>query len=374
MSARLPILLVALAALAGPATAQEFKVAPLVLDSLITPASPALTLLGASGVAIERPSTPKAVALTLARAIRDAEGLPKDLAVEFAPYWLTAHPNLTFTDYYDANLSQRLLQTLGISLGTSRLQPLEEDGAAGTAISLGVRTTVVGGSPNPELKAATDSLSLLQLEFTRQAAIIDDSTPDEAAADRAIQELFAKYDASITRIGGRVQALDNERVGLLVDIAGAMALDFPADLADSGFVSRVGVWIAPAYRPRDGSLELLTLARYVLDRRSGESLHQFDFGARSILNVGALAGSLEFIEHAGDDLPNGEAPSYRLAANLEYRVGASSAIALTLGRDDRPEEGTAAGLIAQLTLNLGFGQVPLLKLGGKPQAPAGPEP
>jgi hypothetical protein len=163
-----------------------------------------------------------------------------------------------------------------------------------------------------------------------------------------------------------MQTLDNERVGIQMDLAGAVAFDFPADAADSGFVSRASVWLAPAYRPRDGAVEILTLARYVLDRRTGEDLHQFDFGARSIINIGALAGSLEFVEHAGDELPNGEAPSYRLAANLEYRVGASSAVSFTFGRDDRPEDGTDAGIIARLTLNLGFGQVPLLQVGSTP--------
>ena len=85
-----------------------------------------------------------------------------------------------------------------------------------------------------------------------------------------------------------MQALDNERVGYLVDVAGALALDFPADVADSGFVSRAGLWVAPSYRPRDGTVEVLALTRWVLDRRSGEDLHQFDFGARSIVNIGAI--------------------------------------------------------------------------------------
>jgi len=355
-----PRLLLALGVLtATPGSARGQAIAPLVLDSLITPASPALILLGASSVAIERPSTPKALGLTLASAIRDAEGLPKDLAVEFAPYWLTSHPTLTFTEYYRAGLAQRLLQTLGLSLGTSRLDPPAEGAAAGTALAFGFRTTPFSGSPNPELAGAADSLSRIQVAFTREAIDLE--------SDEEVQELWAaKYEAAATAAGLRMQALDNERVGLLVDVAGALALDFPADVADSGFVSRAAVWVAPAYRPRDGAIEVLTLARYVLDRRSGDDLHQFDFGARSIVNIGALAGSLEFIEHAGDELPNGEAPSYRLAGNLEYRVGASSAVAFTFGRDDRPEDGTDAGLIARLTLNLGFGPVPLLQIGSPP--------
>jgi hypothetical protein len=357
MRGRLVLILAALAASTG--TAQGQDIAPLALDSLITPASPALTLLGASPVAIERPSTPKAVALALASAIRDDQGLPKDLAVEFAPYWLTAHPRLTFSDYYEAGLSQRLLQTLGLSLGTSRLDPLDDGATAGTAVALGFRTTPVSGKPNPELVKAADSLSRIQIVFTREAMDLE--------SDEEIQALWAaKYEAAARGAALRMQTLDNERIGFLMDLAGAMAFDFPADVADSGFVSRASVWVAPAYRPRDGAVEVLALARYVLDRRTGDDLHQFDFGARSIINIGALAGSLEFVEHAGDELPNGEAPSYRLAANLEYRVGASSAVSFTFGRDDRPEDGTTAGLIARLTLNLGFGQVPLLQIGSTP--------
>ena len=376
--------LAALAAAAAPAAAQGLP--PLALDSLITPASPALVLLGASPVTIERPTTPKAVAFALASAVRDADGVPKDVAIEFSPYWLTSHPTLTFDGYYEAGVGQRILQTLGLSLGTSRLEPAVADGPAGTAVAFGFRMTPFGGSANPQLAAVADSLRELQVAFGREvldqqeaaaehvretaAGPLTDEQVDsivDAGADSMSAALWAsKYDAAVTAAGRRMRALDDERVGLLVDLAGAMVVDFPADVADSGFVSRAGVWVAPAYRPADGRIELIALARYLLDRRDRtDDRSQFDFGLRSILNVGALAGSVEAVEHAGDDLPNGEAPSYRLAASFEYRVGASSAVSFTFGRDDREDEpGEGAGIVARLALNLGMGQIPLLRIGG----------
>lgn len=369
MSARLRIVSIALAALAAAAAPGAAQGLPaLALDSLITPASPALVLLGASPVTIERPTTPKAVALALATAVRDAEGVPKDIAIEFSPYWLTAHPALTFDAYYKAGVGQRIVQTFGLSLGTSRLEPAVADGPAGTAVAFGFRMTPFGGSANPQLVAVADSLRQLQVAFDKEVLDGEQAT-EEGLTDAQIDSIWTtKYDTAVTAAGLRMQALDNERVGLLVDLAGAMVVDFPADVADSGFVSRVGVWIAPAYRPVDGKIELIALARYLLDRRDRtDDRSQFDFGLRSILNIGALAGSLEAVEHAGDDLPNGEAPSYRLAASFEYRVGASTAVSFTFGRDDREDEpGEGAGIVARLALNLGMGQIPLLRLGGAP--------
>jgi hypothetical protein len=182
MSARLLVLtLAALAATARPAAGQD--IAPLALDSLITPASPALILLGAAPVVIERPSTPKAVALSLASAISEADGIPEDLALEFAPYWLTGHPSLTFDDYYRAGLAQRLLQTLSISLGTSRLDPPTADAEAGTAVAFGFRSSPVSGAPNPALQDAVDSLSRIQVAFTREA--IDLESDEEIQAHAA---------------------------------------------------------------------------------------------------------------------------------------------------------------------------------------------
>jgi hypothetical protein len=389
MTARLRLAALALAALAAPTAPAAAQTAapplpPLVLDSLITPASPALVLLGASPVTIERPTTPKAVALALASAVRDADGVPKDVAIEFSPYWLTAHPKLTFEGYYQAGVGQRIVQTLGLSLGTSRLEPTVTDGPAGTAVAFGFRTTPFGGSANPQLAAVADSLRELQVGFGREALDqqeaaekrVRESHPDltdeqvdslvDPMVDSLLPEVWAKYEAAIATAGGRMQTLDNERVGLLVDLAGAMVVDFPGDVADSGFVSRVGLWVAPAYRPVDGKIELIALARYLLDRRDRtDDRSQFDFGLRSILNIGALAGSLEAVEHAGDDLPNGQAPSYRLAASFEYRVGASTAVSFTFGRDDREDEpGEGAGIVARLAINLGMGQIPLLQLGG----------
>jgi hypothetical protein len=329
----------------------------LILDSLRTPVSPALVLMGIAPTAIERPTTPKALATVLIAAVKESNGFPRNGALEVSPYWLVPHPQLSFDDYYNANLSQSLLQTLSISLATSRLPELAGE-IGGTAVGVGLRTSPSSGRAHPTLQLLADSLRDRQTELSRRVA--------QAVRDRdsaAIRRISAEYEEDLRDLALRMQAVESERIGFLLDAAGGVVLDFPGDLADSGFVSRAGVWLAPTYRPHDAAIEIIGLLRYTLDRRSGIDRNTFDFGARTILEVGQLSGSLEFIEHAGDDYPLGQSPSYRLAGNLEYRVGASSIVSLTIGRDESIAGDGAAELVAQLGVNLGFGQVPLLRLG-----------
>src|SRR5882724_2241992 len=69
------------------------------LGDLKTPTTPAFVLIGTSPTVVERPTTPQDVALTVYNAVRTAGGLPRDFALEVAPYWLFSHPKLTYADY-----------------------------------------------------------------------------------------------------------------------------------------------------------------------------------------------------------------------------------------------------------------------------------
>ena len=96
--------LLALCAAAAPCAAQtaEAPAAPTItLADLRTPTSPAFTLLGIAPTDIERPTTPRAFAVSLLSALRDGDGslLPRDFALEVAPYWLVQRPTLSFTAY-----------------------------------------------------------------------------------------------------------------------------------------------------------------------------------------------------------------------------------------------------------------------------------
>ncbi|HXF48794.1 MAG TPA: hypothetical protein VNL73_05145 [Verrucomicrobiae bacterium] len=136
------------------------------LNDLRTPPSPAFVLLGVEPSSIERPNTPKAFAASLLSAVNQSDFLPKNYALEIAPYWLYSHPNLTFDDYYKAGLIGTVLQTGSLSLATS-IAPNSIDSLPDTArLGFGLRTILINGKANSDLSASVANLHTIQENCT----------------------------------------------------------------------------------------------------------------------------------------------------------------------------------------------------------------
>src|SRR3989442_3321906 len=102
------VLALASSALAAAGAAQT---APGGLEELRTPASPAFVLLDLTPSAVERPTTPKALAASLLAATGDLQFLPRNYAIDVAPYWLPPHPPLTYKQLPHPRLWQSLQST-----------------------------------------------------------------------------------------------------------------------------------------------------------------------------------------------------------------------------------------------------------------------
>src|SRR3989454_10301554 len=150
--------LAAVLALANSAlvAAGAAQTAPGGLEELRTPTSPAFVLLDLTPSAVERPTTPKALAASLLAARGALQFLPRNYAIAVAPYWLAPHPTLTYQQFHNPGLWQSIKQTASISLATSRSSGTGIVPDSGTAIGLGMRTFVAAGHPD---RRALDSLT-----------------------------------------------------------------------------------------------------------------------------------------------------------------------------------------------------------------------
>ncbi len=364
---------------AAPLRAQD----SLKIDDLRPPTAPAFVLLGAAPTQIERPTSPRSLAVSLASAVasRGDNVLPKDYALEVAPYWLVSHPTLTFDGYYRPSLLQSLLQSLAVSLATA---PLPDTLLGGTAVAIGVRTLLVPGGPHPDLGAKEDELRAIQTTMNRIADTAEDVRDSLARAlgnglaDNEVDSLVDievdslkragawPYDAVLDRyadsardVALAMQQLDKERVGWQVELAGALVLDYPGMITDSGRVGRVGAWVTIAHRAPVTGLDLMAVFRYRHDRRTAPVRNLFDYGGRVVWEGKGLNVSGEFLEHVGTKLA-GVAPGYRLALNLEYRVGPWGSLTATVGNDDAVDGSAGQRLVSSIGFNLGFGSLPLL--------------
>jgi hypothetical protein len=142
------------------------------LNSLVTPDSPAFVILGVSPTAIQRPTTPKALATSLLSAFSSTgQTLVPNYALEVAPYWLESHPQTTWAEVAKNSFATPL-QTLTLSFATSSSSSPTSlstamSGSTTQVVSpgapkaaLGLRTTIHQGTVNPKsLKTCTDGLA-----------------------------------------------------------------------------------------------------------------------------------------------------------------------------------------------------------------------
>jgi hypothetical protein len=150
-------------ALAGPTDKCEPKPAETPdapdLGFLKTPASPAFAALGLSPTTIDRPTTPKGAAVTIASGLADAAGISpaENFAMELTPYWTFSHPDVTAEELLNEgvealwrNASLSLAVVRGSSAGSmTSMMPTTSDGdAVDKRAAAGFRTTLWPGRPS----------------------------------------------------------------------------------------------------------------------------------------------------------------------------------------------------------------------------------
>ena len=319
------------------------------LQAFRTPPSPAFVLLGIEPSSVEKPSTPRAVAASFVTTVQQGG------AIELAPYWLSSHPRLTFDDYYNANVGQTMLQTLSLSFATA--PRTDNADSVGTRVGLGARWMFVAGEPR-------DTLKSLRAELTKvQSKILD--ADDEAETARLMAE--AKT------IALAIQREDHLRVGFRLEMAASATMNFLNDNFSKGKFDRWGVWLTGAYLAEESSLDFLAVLRLMGNRKDVGTQNVLDAGGRLVSDCGDFSLSLEYILRSeisttGTAQTSGGtsgtfffSTTYRLAGFVEYHYNQDISVFLTFGRSYSPEQGGDGGLVAQVGVNFGLGQIPIIR-------------
>lgn len=322
------------------------------VDAMRTPSSPAFVLLDVAPAAVERPSTPNAFAVSLLSAFKSGDTLPKNYALETAPYWLFSHPDLTYGQYFNGGLGQTLLQTLSLSLVTSTAEPAAATDSTSptleppTRLGVGLRAQFASGRASQELKAARD-----ELRAAHDEALLAKDEADTAPSARKAPVPADRPADRLRTIALKIQRLDKERVGFLLEGAGALAINYDRGRTANAELLRWGVWLTGAYRLEKPRLEFLSVGRF--QRDAVENRNLIDWGIRQNLKLNDLGVGGEYVHRwHGDD------KSYRLAGIVEYQVQPGTYVTATFGRNF--ENGGTGNLISILGLNVGLGNKPLL--------------
>jgi hypothetical protein len=173
---------------------------------------------------------------------------------------------------------------------------------------------------------------------------------------------IARTDAQLKETALKIQALDTQRVGFLLALAGAMAWDAPGDVTAEAKLSRLGFWFTPGYRivrcNAEGEcsrpIDLLTVFRYLDDRR-GDGDPTWEMGGRLVWQAAEkLAISGEWLARtSGDDSQD------RAVGVAEYEINKSAFLYASFGRDFE-EKGTRRNLVSAIGITFGFGKKPIV--------------
>ena len=406
--------LLALGAAAAPCSAQtaEAPAAPTVtLADLRTPTSPAFTLLGIAPTDIERPTTPRAFAVSLLSALRDGDGslLPRDFALEVAPYWLVQRPKLSFKEYSDPTSLQSLKQTFSLSVAATKGSK-EEIALVGDAtnIGIGVRASPVAGHAPAKLVELTKGLRLAQtralvigelldasanptapvpaairtelddlaraevddpvaykkmlkeIETILVAALAADS-PD-AKARVALQKMAVDANARMSKVALEIQAANQQRVGWVVDVAGGFVVRSLTVDTSNTEVTRGGLWASTGYSGTNThGMFLVRLLKNRADPTQAETT--IDAGGKISHRIDQLTLSGELLWRFDQSEVKRSSTTERAVVNIEYRVTEDVAITSTFGRDyGNTTLGLDGTTIAILGVNIGLGKLPKLLL------------
>ena len=366
------------------------------IDDLRAPTSPAFVLLDVTPASVERPDNPKAFTVNLINTISNAHGLPQNYALEVAPYWLSYHPDLTFEKYQSPG-AMSIVQTLAISVATTPMLPAGSTTGdpIGTHVGIGVRTNLRNGRFHPKLPGLVSELGNLQ--GNELTAIANASKAEDAVAtaqDALTKALNAGLpgDAEQKALTARqselavltkkaedieaerkakaleIQALDTERLGLIVSLAAGKVWDFPLDDVAQSQPGRWGVWLTPSYRFRactsDGdscsaSLDAVAVLRALRDPGKDTA---WDAGGRLLWQpTKELTVSGEVLHRWGGDSDTAAGTdSNRTTGMLEYEIRKDLSVYATFGKDFEKETGRKP-LVTLLGLNVGLGKSPTVK-------------
>lgn len=286
------------------------------LKDLETPTSPGFILFDETPSSIEKPSSPKALGISLL-GLQNSGG-----AIEFAPYWLKDRPNLTAQKIYRKDGSYKLaLSNLGISLAAINNDSI-------TKIAIGLRTRFI------EHYSKKDILKLdsMRIEIIK---LLSNTTLDLDAIEKKRKEYTEKLDAPLFSL----------------DLAAALGGESVTNSFQNLQLNRWAVWLSGNLRLKGKNLFLTGVTRYINSEiQNGEQFEAdlVDIGLRLNKEISKISISIEYLQRL--NLTSNDYSDNRIAAIGSYKVSEGIYLTSTIGKNFTDVE----NIILLAGINFGF--------------------
>ncbi len=322
----------------------------LTVDELRAPSTPALAMLGIDAASVQRPETPKALTATLLSLAGDDGALPRNFAIEVAPYWLQSRPGFSFSDFYHTarrsalvTVATTIKRSFALSVGTA--PRIAGPDASGTSVAAGARFMLWPGKPSALLDSLRSRAPLKFGECSRFNAANDVDACQKSFTDSIRANL--------------------EPVGFTLQVAMGASAGFPNDTFDLGRVRSGGIWISPGYRFAH-RLELIGVARWIHERLyAGESANAalFDAGARLRWRASTIVAlSAEGVRRQGSGGTRAPVSSNRYGGVVEIRASDNLFVFYSIGKDFAAAKAPRSRLLSIIGVTAGFGPRPVVEV------------
>lgn len=264
-------------------------------NKLETPSSPGLILYDQTSSSIEKPTTPQGLGISLL-GLRQNGG-----ALEFAPFWLTDHPNLSAKDMYTNKTP--VLSHLSVSIAAGKSDTL-------SFISGGIRTRL--------FQSYGKNVKYLDLYRSQLEELLSDLPENKEKID-SLREAYVKY---------------TQAPIISIDLAVALGGSSTINSYDSLDLNRWAMWLTFNWRPKGDDFYTTLVARYInsvdYNQKSSEA-DLVDLGARLNYDISKVTVSLEYIQRM--NFTSERFDDYRLAVIGSYQLTDSIFITSTFGKN-----------------------------------------
>jgi len=189
--------------------------------------------------------------------------------------------------------------------------------------------------------------------------------------DKIISEIVGKLDSLLKTKGydkllKDLQQSVKERFGFMMEVDGAMELDFPTGTIGYSKLPQWGIWVIPSYRLPNLSFDFLGIVRYIHSELPNEPADNFDIGGKLAWEARkfslALEGLLRYqnitlsrnVENGITTTQSKSSTDYRLVVNFDYKISEKMSVTVNFGKNFK-QNITVGDLIASVGLNFGFG-------------------
>jgi hypothetical protein len=396
------------------------------INQIKAPSSPSSLIIDNQVGSVNRPKSWSALEASLFSNFLNQQGslnIPENFSLEFSPYWAQNNLKISNEDFLVPNVGNSFLQNLSFSISSSQNFILN-DSVKSNALGLGIRTMIWQGTKTEkdlvltlykdilyDLKVSVkiykiaDNLKCSDCDVDKlinhlideiekeQKNIFSIKLPDKVIK-RLIKELkiylkerikskdhFADSVESVfdefSKIDKKVKDINlyiTDRKGFKLEIASALALDFPTNETDYSVVPKIGLWLTPSYQPFNKQwIEFIGVFRYFKYNLGFYEKYfpkqdvydqSFDYGGKIALKWKKYTLEFEGVGRSSKTILSKETDQngititkskmnsdFQYVLNFNYQISENIILSYNFGKQFEPMLNYKGNLISLLSLN-----------------------